>query len=44
MLVMLTGKERTGEEFGALFTKAGLALHAITPTHSPIGVVEARRA
>lgn len=44
MLVMLTGKERTAEEFGELFARAGLKLSGVTPTHSPIGVVEARRA
>ena len=44
MLVMLTGKERTAEEFGALFEKAGLKLSGVTPTHSPVAVVEARRA
>jgi hypothetical protein len=44
MLVMLTGKERTADEFGALFAKAGLVLSGVTPTHSPIAVIEARRA
>ncbi len=44
MLVMLTGRERTAEEFGALFAKAGLRLSGVTPTHSPVAVVEARRA
>jgi hypothetical protein len=43
MLVMLTGKERTAAEFGALFAKAGLVLAGVTPTHSPVAVVEARR-
>ena len=43
MLVMLTGKERTAAEFGALFAKAGLKLSGVTPTHSPVAVVEARR-
>jgi hypothetical protein len=44
MLVMLTGKERTAAEFGALFAKAGLALSGVTPTHSPVAVIEAKRA
>jgi hypothetical protein len=44
MLVMLTGKERTADDFGALFAKAGLLLSGVTPTHSPIAIVEARRA
>jgi len=43
MLVMLTGKERTADEFGALFAKAGLKLSGVTPTHSPVAVIEARR-
>lgn len=43
MLVMLTGKERTTEEFAALFAKAGLKLHSVTPTQSPVAVLEARR-
>ncbi|MFO0697163.1 MAG: methyltransferase [Polyangiales bacterium] len=41
MLVMLTGRERTAEEFGALFAKAGLRLAGVTPTHSPMAVIEA---
>jgi hypothetical protein len=43
MLVMLTGKERTADEFGALFGQAGLKLSNVTPTHSPVAVIEARR-
>jgi O-methyltransferase domain/Dimerisation domain len=43
MLVTLTGKERTTEGFAALFAKAGLKLHAVTPTQSPVAVIEARR-
>lgn len=41
MLVMLTGRERTADEFGALFAKAGLRLSGVTPTHSPVVVIEA---
>ncbi len=44
MLVMLTGKERTPDEYGALFAQAGLRLASVVPTHSPIGVLEGRRA
>ena len=44
LLVMLTGRERTADEFGSLFAKAGLRLTGVTPTHSPIAVIEARRA
>jgi len=43
MLVMLTGKERTEAEFGALFSKAGLRLISVTPTPLPVVVLEARR-
>jgi hypothetical protein len=43
MLVMLTGRERTREEFSALFEHAGLALARIVPTQSPFVVIEARR-
>jgi hypothetical protein len=44
MLVMLTGKERTAADFGALFAKAGLVLKGVTPTHSPFAVIEGRKA
>jgi len=44
MLVMLTGKERTAEDFAALFEKAALRLAGVTPTHSPMSVIEARSA
>jgi len=41
MLAMTGGKERTEQEFAALFSKAGLRLSKITPTHSPMfNVVE----
>jgi hypothetical protein len=41
MLAMTGGKERTKDEFAALFSKAGLKLTNITPTHSPMfNVVE----
>lgn len=41
MLVMLTGRERTAEEFAGLFAKAGLRLSKVTPTPSPMVVIEA---
>ena len=43
MLVMLTGRERTEEEFAALFGKAGLVLERVTATHSPFSVIEVVR-
>jgi hypothetical protein len=42
MLVMAGGKERTVEEFGKLFEAAGLKLAGVTPTFSPIVVIEGR--
>jgi O-methyltransferase domain len=42
MLVMLTGRERTEQEYSTLFTRAGLALSAVVPTHSPFAAIEAR--
>jgi O-methyltransferase domain/Dimerisation domain len=42
MLVMLTGRERTSDEYGALFARAGLTLSRVVPTHSPFAVIEAR--
>ncbi len=44
MLVMLTGRERTPEEYAALFTRAGLRLVGVTPTESPMALLEARAA
>jgi hypothetical protein len=44
MMVMLTGRERSEAEFGALFSKAGLRLTKVVRTHSPFVVVEGVRA
>jgi hypothetical protein len=41
MLVMLSGRERTNEEYAALFEKAGLKASRFIATPSPIGIVEA---
>jgi hypothetical protein len=41
MLALLTGKERTKAEFRDLFARAGLRLHRVVPTASPISVLEA---
>jgi hypothetical protein len=42
MLVLARGgKERTAAEFTKLFESAGLRLVSITPTHSPVCVIEA---
>lgn len=41
MLVVTTGKERTEEEFRALFAKAGFKLDRIVPTISMASVIEA---
>jgi hypothetical protein len=42
MLVMPGGKERTEEEFRALFSGAGFELTRIVPTKSPVSVIEAK--
>lgn len=42
MLVITTGgRERTEDEFEALFAKAGLKLSRIVPTQSPVCIIEA---
>ncbi len=46
-LIMLTvpgGRERTAEEYDALFARAGLRIERIIPTASPISIVEGARA
>jgi hypothetical protein len=42
MLLMPGGRERTAEEFRALFARAGFALSRVVPTESPLCVIEAR--
>jgi hypothetical protein len=42
MLAMAGGRERTGEEFAALFAANGFELTKIVPTQSPASVIEAR--
>jgi hypothetical protein len=45
MLVMTDGgRERTEPEFAALFQKAGLKLTRVTPTQSPVAVIQAEKA
>jgi hypothetical protein len=43
MLLFPGGKERTAEEFKALFASAGFSLTKIVPTKSPVSVIEAIR-
>jgi hypothetical protein len=43
MLLLPGGKERTQEEFGRLFDKAGFVLTRVVPTKSPISVLEAEK-
>ena len=43
MLLCPGGKERTAEEFRALFDRAGFTLTKIVPTTSPVSVIEAIR-
>jgi hypothetical protein len=42
MLVLPGGKERTAEEFAALFARSGFALQRILPTGAELCVIEAR--
>jgi len=42
MLAMPGGRERTADEFRALFQRAGLTVTKIVPTKSPLTVIEAR--
>jgi hypothetical protein len=44
MLLLPGGRERTADEFGALFQRAGLALSNVVPTRSMLSVIEARLA
>ena len=44
MLVLLSGKERTREEFRDLFARAGLRLRRVHPTACPLFVLEGVRA
>ncbi len=41
MMVMTGGKERTVAEFEALLTGAGFQLESVTPTPTPMGIVQA---
>ena len=40
MLVMTGGRERTAEEFQALYEAAGFRVSRIVPTESPFSVIE----
>ena len=42
MLLLPGGRERTAEEFTALFALSGFELTRIVPTQSPLSVIEAR--
>jgi O-methyltransferase domain len=43
MMALPGGRERTAEEFRALFDRAGFTMTSITPTKSPLCVIEAVR-
>jgi hypothetical protein len=43
MLLLPGGRERTADEFRALFDRAGFELTRIVPTQSPVAVIEARK-
>lgn len=42
MLTLPGGKERSADEFAALFARAGFELTRIVPTQSPLCVIEER--
>ncbi len=42
MLMLPGGRERTADEYAALFAKAGFGMTRIVPTESPFSVIEAR--
>jgi hypothetical protein len=42
MMAMLTGRERTAEEFDILLAAAGFSLERVTETPSPTSLIEAR--
>lgn len=42
MLLIPGGRERTADEFGALFARAGFELTRVVPTQSPLSVIEGR--
>ena len=42
MLAVAGGQERTAKEYESLFARAGLRLASVTPTTSPVSVLEAR--
>ena len=43
MLVLPGGRERTAEEFRALFERSGFTMTKVVPMKSPLSVVEAVR-
>jgi hypothetical protein len=42
MLLLPGGRERSAEEFGALFDRAGFEMSRVIPTASPLSIIEAR--
>ena len=40
MMVMVGGRERTRDEFSSIFAAAGFRLASITPTATPLCVIE----
>jgi hypothetical protein len=40
MLAILPGRERTRDEFDALFTRAGFRLHRVIATGAPESILE----
>jgi hypothetical protein len=44
MMLLVAGRERTREEYGRLFTGAGLRMTRIVPTAADISIIEGVRA
>jgi hypothetical protein len=42
MLLTAGGRERTADEFAALFANVGFEMTRVVPTRSPVSVIEAR--
>jgi hypothetical protein len=40
MMAMTGGRERTRDEFAALFARAGVRLSSVVPTTAPVSVIE----
>jgi hypothetical protein len=44
MLLLVTGRKRTKEEYSRLFSEAGLEMTRVIPTASEVSIIEGRAA